>query len=149
MLEVNAANTRHVATLGPAELRRLLNLGGIHLVAIESEREVVAYVLAFAHVDAYDGEEYRYFKARIVEPFLYIDQIAVSSTRRRHGIGRMLYRYLAVHAKEQGILRLCCEVNIDPPNAISLEFHQGLGFAQLGTLNVEGRAVALLTLSLA
>jgi uncharacterized protein len=128
-----------------AELRRSLALGGIHLVAIDSDQTIVGYLLAFAKSDPYDGEEFRYFAAKIPQPFLYIDQIAMLGRAKRRGIGRKLYQGLSYRGKERGISVLCCEVNTSPANAVSLEFHSRLGFTQIGSLDLpDRRTVALL-----
>ena len=145
VLRVNAESRPAVAAMDEVELSRLLALGGTHLVAIDSDRTVLGYVLAFAKSDPYDGEEFRHFAAQIPQPFLYVDQIAMLRRAQRQGIGRMLYRRLSDHATARGISVLCCEVNTSPLNAISLEFHARLGFSQIGALNVlDGRNVALL-----
>ncbi len=44
------------------------------------------------------------------------------------------------------ISRLTCEVNLEPPNPASLEFHRRIGFSEVGRLNTrDGRTVALLS----
>jgi predicted GNAT superfamily acetyltransferase len=145
VLRINAQSRPAVAAMDEPELARLLAFGGTHLVAVDRDRTVLGYLLAFAKGDPYDGEEFRYFTAQISQPFLYVDQIAMLRRVQRQGIGRKLYRSLSDHAIARGIGVLCCEVNTSPANANSLEFHARLGFTQIGTLDLlDGRSVALL-----
>jgi predicted GNAT superfamily acetyltransferase len=47
------------------------------------------------------------------------------------GLGTRAYKYLdEVAAKES--LPICCEVNSDPPNDISIKFHIKNGFKKIG-----------------
>ncbi len=59
---------------------------------------------------------------------VYIDRIVVEPAAQGLGIGRALYAALAGVAREAGLTRLGCEVNLDPPNPESLAFHARLGF---------------------
>lgn len=145
VLKINEASRPAVAALAPADLRRLRVLGGLHLVAEADDQTVVGYALSFANGDSYDGEEFRYFAARLHQPFIYIDQVAAARHRQREGIGRKLYAAFVDHARARGICTLCCEVNTSPANPASLEFHRGLGFECVGEGTIlDGRKVAFL-----
>jgi hypothetical protein len=44
----------------------------------------------------------------------------------------------------RGLTHLVCEVNLDPPNPVSLNFHTKLGFVEVGVLvTQDGRTVSL------
>lgn len=85
VLRINEDSRPAVAALDPAELRRLLALGGLHLVAEAEDGSIAGYALAFGDDDPYDGEEFRYFCHRLAPSFLYIDQIAADRRRQRAG----------------------------------------------------------------
>jgi predicted GNAT superfamily acetyltransferase len=145
LLRINAASTPAVAQLDAVELQRLAEIGELHFVAVDEGDAVLGYVLAFAHNEAYDGEEFRHFTGRIAGPFLYVDQIAIAAPDQRSGIGQALYNCLAAEAQRRRLTLLCCEVNTIPPNAASMTFHLRLGFRPLDTIAVsDGRTVALL-----
>jgi hypothetical protein len=145
VLSINAGSRPAVALLDRIELRRLLACGGLHLAAVADDRTIVGYTLAFLNADPYDGEEFGYFLAHIQKPFIYIDQVAVRHRRQRAGVARKLYEALIEHAKAREIDVLCCEVNISPPNPVSMAFHQQLGFESVGTGEIaKGRDVSLL-----
>lgn len=144
LLQVNAGSRPHVAALDSAELARLRQLGARVLIA-DRAGEVAGYLLAFLDSAPYDGEEFRYCQRHLAPPFLYIDQVAVAPSFRRRGVARSLYEAIAAHAQVPASTRLCCEVNIDPPNPGSLDFHERMGFERLAELRVaDGRIVALL-----
>lgn len=79
-----------------------------------------------------------------------MDRVAVLAAYRARGIGTRLYRELEIWANQQGISLLACEVNILPPNPISLRFHERQGYRAVGELSTQdGRRVALMTKKLA
>jgi len=134
-----------VAPLDQSELARLLALGGLARVVVDQDGAIAGYMLVFARGSAYDGEEFRYFSARLREDFLYVDQVAIDDGRQRSGAGRRCYEALTDEARARGIALLCCEVNTVPPNPASLEFHQRLGFTPIGNGDtLDGRRVAFL-----
>jgi predicted GNAT superfamily acetyltransferase len=144
LLELNSSAQPNVAALDRAELSRLRALSRLHRVAAEGD-VVLGYALAFATDDAYDGEEFVEFRARIAQPFVYVDQVAVRLSARGTGLGRLLYESLEQSAQERGAACLCCEVNTAPPNPGSLSFHRRLAFSELGALATQdGRNVVLL-----
>jgi predicted GNAT superfamily acetyltransferase len=145
LLRINASNRPAVAPLDRAELSRLIALGALGAVAVDTQGAIAGYLLAFAHSSGYDGEEFRHFRALLGESFLYVDQVAVDPNHRGRGAGRALYVAASQWARTRGLAQLCCEVNIDPPNRVSLEWHERLGFAAVGNGDtLDGRRVAYL-----
>lgn len=145
VLRLNAAATPAVFAFDAFELARLMAMSGLHLAVTAPEGGLVGYALAFSHDQPYDGEEFLALGRSIGVPFHYIDQIVVDPHARAAGLGRMLYERLAEHATARGANVLCCEVNLSPPNPVSLAFHQRIGFNRLDDMaTVDGRTVALL-----
>lgn len=108
-----------------------------------SENHVSAYLVAFSHDAEYDGEEFRWFQ-QSVAAFLYIDRVAVAANARHTGLGARLYAFVDNFAREQGVTSLVCEVNLQPPNPVSVAFHTKQGFKEIGTLEThDGRTVSL------
>ncbi len=144
ILRINAESSPHVAKLEAEDLRRLVALAGIALVATDSVR-VVAYVVAFFRSDVYEGEEFQSFLARFEEPFLYIDQVAVCAAARGANIASQMYSWLQQRSHELGIFAMCSGVNLRPANPISMRFHRKFGFESIGELETsDGILVALL-----
>jgi uncharacterized protein len=133
VLAINRAGQPGVAALEARELSRLLSLPHEHRVATRGG-ELVGYLLAFQRAAPYDGEEFLAFRQRLSEPFVYIDQVAVAPGLRQSGIGRCLYGAIDAVARGAQVRLLCCEVNLVPPNAASLAFHEKLGFTPLTRL---------------
>jgi predicted GNAT superfamily acetyltransferase len=145
VLRINDASVPAVARLDEHELQRLAAIGELHRVAVDDQGIVLGYMLAFASDEPYDGSEFRHFNARLSQPFLYVDQIAIAASGQRQGIGLALYESLAGEARARHSTLMCCEVNVIPPNPGSMAFHLRLGFRQYDALAVEdGRSVVLL-----
>ncbi len=144
ILKINGESSPHVAKLDDEELRRLTALASIALVATDSVR-VVGYLLAISSSVVYEGEEFQSFLARINEPFLHIDQVAVCATARGASIASQMYACLHQRSHELGIWTLCCGVNLQPANPVSMGFHRKIGFESICELETsDGQLVALL-----
>ncbi len=94
---------------------------------IEVDGNIVAFMIVFGPKTSYKSENYIYFK-EYYRSFDYVDRIVVDKEFQNKGIGKKLYNFLFDHSKEK---RVTCEVNIDPPNPRSINFHQTMGFEQL------------------
>ena len=99
----------------------------------------VAFLLAFAESDDYDGGHFLWFRNRF-DAFLYIDRVVVAEHYRRQGLGRLLYVDVFERAEQLGHKTVVCEVNLQPPNPISDKFHAGLGFEEVGRATIDGGA---------
>ena len=142
MLAINAAGQPGVSPLTHAELSAVLEAAAYCYVA-QIEQEVVGYIIAYTDEQAYDGEEFNWFKGRFTR-FLYIDQIAIAQSARRARAGSQIYRFLEQTARARKLTSLVCEVNLAPPNPVSLNFHANNGFMEVGVLDTsDGRTVSL------
>jgi predicted GNAT superfamily acetyltransferase len=147
ILAINAEGQPGVSALTHSELVSAL-AAGIVWVA-EGAAGVAGYLIAYRSDAVYDGEEFAWFQSRY-SPFLYIDQVAVAPQQRRVTVGFQLYQKAERAAREQGFFALVCEVNLDPPNPISLAFHTRYDFREVGMLDTQdGRKVTLLLKRLA
>ncbi len=149
VIRINATCGPAVARLDGDELRRLGIIDNGHVVAVNENNEVAGYALIFSREAAYDGEEFLTLRSVISWPFLYIDQVAIAPEARRKGIGLEIYAAIETIAARRGIRRLCCEVNISPPNPASLDFHTKIGFERVRQLDAnDGRTVVLMAKAL-
>lgn len=135
ILALNNGALPHVNELDAAALMALLERAEAAFTAWRDET-VAGFLVAFGPGAAYDSPNYRWFDARY-DDFLYVDRIVVAEAGRGLGIGRGLYRAAFERADRRP---LCCEVNLRPPNAASLRFHQGLGFREVGRQQTDGGA---------
>jgi predicted GNAT superfamily acetyltransferase len=135
ILEVNESGLPHVNRISVDDLGRFAAQSHYFKVAREGGR-IEAFLLAFSEEAAYDSPNFLWFRDRYPR-FVYIDRIVVLPSRRRSGIGRLLYadleREAAAHASD-----LTCEVNLDPPNPGSLLFHERSGFVEVGRQHTGG-----------
>ena len=101
--------------------------------------EDAAFLLGFDRGDAYDGANFAWFRERF-DNFLYVDRVVVGQAHRRLGLGRLLYEDLFRRAAREGQAAIACEVNMSPPNPVSDAFHAALGFSEVGTAIMAGKA---------
>ncbi|AKV00118.1 acetyltransferase, GNAT family [Labilithrix luteola] len=135
----------HIRDIEPADLPALLALNNDHaaevnalthealarLVAIAASARTIdggGFLVAFDEKTPAQGPNHAWFIER--QPaFLYVDRVVIMAQARGRGLARRLYEDLASVAAARP---LCCEVNLEPPNAASLAFHERLGFAPCG-----------------
>ena len=141
---------------GPDDLDVLLVLSNAHekeigrftkeafaeLVALSfhtrTTNERDAFLIALSERAPEDAPNWRWFAARFAR-FVYIDRIVVAEGSRNRGLGKLLYDDVMQAARHAGHVRLCCEVNIEPPNPVSDAFHARMGFEEVGRAYVPGR----------
>jgi uncharacterized protein len=135
LLRVNNLSDRETSTLTRERFDRMISLARVATFIEPS----AAFLLAFAQDDEFDGGHFLWFKSRF-DKFLYIDRIVVAADRRRLGLGNALYADLFKRAEELGRKSIVCEVNLQPPNPISDQFHVAQGFQEVGRATIEDGA---------
>jgi uncharacterized protein len=134
-----ALNQEAVHFTSPMDLARLTRLdtqSAYHRV-IELDGEVVAFLLALREGADYPNPNYGWFSERL-ERFLYVDRIVISSAQQGKRLGQALYDDLFAYAKREGVDRIACEFDVEPPNPVSQRFHARYGFSEIGTQWVAG-----------
>jgi len=148
--QVVALNTGSVALTSPMDGDRFEYLFGLSsLVTVaEADGRVVAFLIAMADGAAYESGNYQWFAKRI-KRFIYVDRVVVSPDCRGDGIGSALYAHTKSWAKQAGLPSMVAEMNLDPPNVGSLNFHKKRGFLQIGTRAVDSaKTVSMQVLSI-
>lgn len=148
--QIVALNAESVALTSPMDGGRFEYLFGLSpLVTVaEADSRVVAFLIAMADGAAYESGNYQWFAERI-KRFIYVDRVVVSPDCRSDGIGSALYAHTKSWAKQAGLLSMVAEMNLDPPNVGSLEFHKKRGFLQIGTRAVDSeKTVSMQMLSI-
>ncbi|HVZ63627.1 MAG TPA: GNAT family N-acetyltransferase [Lacunisphaera sp.] len=149
LLRINAANVPDVTLITATDLAQLLRFDGLHLVAVDALDAVLAYLLSFPSASAYDDEEIGHLRRLVPAPFHCVAQVAVDAAHRGRGIGRHFHATVARLARRRGVRTVCTDVNLDPPNHASLEFHRRLGFTPSGQATLSsGWTIAFLARSL-
>lgn len=142
ILAINQAGRPGVYPLDPETIAEV-SASASYFVVAELDEQVVGYMIGYGAHDVCEGDEFAWFQAHLPQ-FLYIDQIAVAATARRARVGAQLYEHAAAFALARHMPALVCEVNLDPPNPVSLQFHAQLGFREVGVLTAhDGRTVSL------
>jgi uncharacterized protein len=133
-VQILPLNEESVHFLSPLTLTRLNALhceAAYHRVMVNNGK-IAGILLAFREGANYNSSNYVWFAQRY-DQFLYIDRIVVSKSFQGQGIGNKLYDDIFAFARNEGVTRITCEFDIEPPNQASRRFHERFGFAEVGT----------------
>ena len=130
ILDINATEEDKTSRIDLAKITQLDLWSDYHRVMMV-EDEVVGFLLVMSEASNYDGDNFRWFVERC-RRFLYIDRIVIDRAFTRRGVGSALYGDLIQFAAIQGWSKLCCEINVSPPNPVSHAFHARFGFKEVG-----------------
>ena len=140
VLELNERNVEVLSAMDESRLEQLLGWCDRGEV-IEHEGQRAGFVLTFAPGSGYDADYFRWFGDRYGEAFYYLDRIVIDRSFRRSGLGQRVYDEVEAGATAYG--RMVLEVNVEPPNQASLDFHRGRGYAEVEQLG-EQKVVAMM-----
>ncbi|MBX3174097.1 MAG: GNAT family N-acetyltransferase [Gemmatimonadaceae bacterium] len=129
VLALNNAAVPHVNALTPDEFTWIVERAGHYRVAEDSEG-VAGFVLCIPSGLEYWSANYKWFAERY-DSFLYLDRVVVAPRLRRAGVGRAMYEDLHKAIARQWP-RVALEVNLRPPNPVSIDFHQAMRYAAVG-----------------
>ena len=140
---LNEAAAPHVNSLSLAELD-WFRVHAPYFRVAEQAGDIVGFLTALTPELTYASPNFEWFQANR-EQFVYVDRIIVAEPARGSGVGRLLYQNLGEFAAPFAKL-LTCEVNLRPPNPGSIQFHERMGFRQVGRQETEGgkKEVALM-----
>ena len=139
---LNQENTPGVGSLSSTkELQNLLRKSSKNYYVF-CKNKIIGFMICFREKSAYNSKNYEFFKKK-ESKFLYVDRIAISDKYRRSGIGKNLYLKIKSLAANND-LPVCCEVNTDPLNEISIRFHKDLGFTEVGECKFKNHSVVYL-----
>lgn len=130
ILALNEQSVEYLSPMDEARLAELAN-AACYFRAIESDRAIAAFLLGFRKGANYDSPNFLWFNARF-DDFFYVDRVVVASEFRGQKLADRLYDDFEFAARAEGIARIACEVNIEPPNPASLRFHERRGFREIG-----------------
>ncbi|WP_085340117.1 GNAT family N-acetyltransferase [Aquidulcibacter paucihalophilus] len=139
-------NANQVET-GPLDEDRLTRLVEASYLSQVAEPDL-GFLITFIPTSSYDSPNFVWFVERM-DNFVYVDRIIVAAQARGQGIARLFYEGLFARAEADGYEQVVCEVNSDPPNPISDQFHAALGFTPVGQATLSnGKSVTYLSRAL-
>jgi len=132
LLPLNNASIPHVNYLERESLAAILEQSAYARCIIQDDKPAGALIAFWPGAD-YASSNYRWFDQHHAD-FLYIDRVMIDSATRKSGHGRRLYADIEHFAGTSSAKHLACEVNSQPPNPVSMRFHESLGFRPIGEL---------------
>jgi predicted GNAT superfamily acetyltransferase len=138
--DLNQANTPEVGSLKSINhLKKLIELSAYNLLVLDDD-EIVGFIICMREGSVYRSENYKFFVQKL-KKFLYVDRVAIDEQYRRAGLGQAIYENIFIHAAKND-LPIALEVNTQPVNQPSLNFHEKMGFDKVGAKNFEDHSVA-------
>ena len=138
--DLNQANTPEVGSLKSINhLKKLIELSAYNLLVLDDD-EIVGFIICMREGSVYRSENYKFFVQKL-KKFLYVDRVAIDEQHRRAGLGQAIYENIFIQASNND-LPIALEVNTQPVNQPSLNFHEKMGFDKVGAKNFEDHSVA-------
>jgi predicted GNAT superfamily acetyltransferase len=142
VLRLNEESVHFLAPMDEAKLAKW-SAAASYFRVVEMDGQVAAFLMGFRKGDDYDGVNFVWF-ARRYSDFVYVDRIVVAPDFRGRKLADRLYDDFESFARARAIPHLTCEVNVEPPNPVSLRFHARRGFQEVGREAYAGKIVAML-----
>ena len=142
ILMLNEESVHFLSPMDEAKLAKWSAAASYLRVVVQGGR-LAAFLLAFRKGDDYAGVNFAWFSARY-DDFIYVDRVVVAPDFRGRKLADLLYDDIEAFARKQGISRVTCEVNAEPPNPVSLRFHERRGFREVGREGYAGKTVSML-----
>ena len=140
VFNLNQENTPEVGSLESMNhLKKLIELSAYNLLVLDDD-EIVGFIICIREHSSYGSENYQFFTQRL-KKFLYVDRVAIDERHRRAGLGQAIYEDIFAQASEDN-LPIALEVNTQPINQPSLNFHEKMGFDKVGSRDFEDHSVA-------
>ena len=130
IIDLNNANTPHVGFLTDDDFDFLFNNSN-YFRAVLLNSTLVGFLIALDDKQNYQSPNYQWFLNNETN-FIYVDRVAISSRFTNQGAGRLLYNDLFKFAMPH-FSKVALEVNLQPQNKNSLNFHEKLGFKEVGS----------------
>ena len=138
--DLNQANTPEVGSLeSEKHLSNLIDFSAYNLLILKDE-QIIGFIICMREGSTYSSENYKFFTKKL-KKFLYVDRVAIDERHRREGLGQSIYGDIFKLAKKEN-LPIALEVNTQPINQPSLDFHQKMGFDQVGVKDFDDHSVA-------
>ena len=142
VLELNEENVDVLIPTDREELKYLAEKAAL-FQTIYVDEVPAGFIIALREgLEDYDFKSYRWFNERYSK-FLYIDRIVVDKKYWKKGLGRKLYQYAFVYAKENDIEIVAAAITTIPYNKESLAFHAKMGFTEVGEQLIRGGTVKI------
>lgn len=143
VLTLNDAEVPHVGAVDIEQLHWFAEHATYFRIALQADT-LAGFLIGLLPGTGYQSLNYLWFCEQYSD-FAYVDRVAVAASQRKRGVGSSLYQDFAASIPES-VEFMTCEVNLEPPNDASMQYHERLGFRQVGTLSHDSgnKVVALL-----
>ena len=142
IFNLNESNQPALGALKTIEYLQNLYVQSLFCAYTFAKNQLSSFAFVMNEKSTYKSPNYLYFKNKYSH-FLYIDRIAVANMHQRKGIGSLLYKKIYQLAINNNV-PLCCEVNTNPRNDQSIDFHQKNNFEIIEEIPFGNKMVAMM-----
>lgn len=137
--QITELNDVFVSVTSAMDTQRFLELFELcsYCLVVDDGERLLGFVIAMRNGAPYDNGNYQWFEARLGN-MVYVDRIVLAADSRGRGLGHQLYDELSTMAFADGCKVMTAEMDIEPPNTHSLNFHSRRGFVEHGRRYLEG-----------
>jgi len=136
IVEINQNALEGVGSLDTEALSLLVKQAD-QAIVLDDDGDIAGFVITLPTGASYDSSRYRWFEEHL-DDYVYLDRIVVAESHRRQGVASRLYDEV------EGDLPVALEIY--DFNDVSLAFHTGRGFEQVGELEHAGKTNLMMVL---
>jgi len=138
-VQIADLNDVFVSVTSPMDAQRFLELFELcsYCLVVDDGEQLLGFVIAMRNAAPYDNGNYQWFDTRLRD-MVYVDRIVLAEDARGQGLGHQLYDELSAMALADGCKVMTAEMDIEPPNTHSLDFHSKRGFVEHGQRVLDG-----------
>jgi len=103
---------------------------------IKINSNIIGFLIALTPGKDYQSPNYKWFEKQYSQ-FMYVDRIVIDPAFQGQGLGWVFYDDVKIFSHGFAPI-MTCEVNMRPPNKVSIFFHEKYGFEKVGTQKTEG-----------
>lgn len=141
VLALNNGAVPHVNALDDTAFAWLTEHATYFRVAEDGDG-IAGFVMMIEKGTEYWSANYAWFASRY-DAFLYLDRVVVAPRAQRSGIGRVMYDDVIAFTLGRWPC-ITLEVNLRPPNPVSVAFHARMGFLEVGRREYDENAVLMM-----
>ena len=143
ILKLNQVNLPALGAIKDLKHVNELFLSSKFIIVVRHQNHFIGFAIVMDGNSNYQSLNYKYFKKRFGNSFMYVDRVAVDEKFQNKMVGTLLYE--VIYSISSAIsVPLCCEVNTILLNIPSLNFHKKMEFQKIDEIPFGTKKVAML-----
>ena len=137
VLSLNQESINAVSNSNLKKMKHFLDISSYFKILRIADNPV-GFLIGIMPGQDYESENYIWINKKY-NSFIYVDRIIIDKSHRSKGLGIYFYNHL-IKSYRGKVDNILCEVNINPYNKQSINFHKKYGFKEIGDKEIENGA---------